>query len=204
MESMGPLLANAWNFGSPFQLVPFDRINGQACKGSPIDEARTASFDILSRMDDRQNGVAGLCGRGSAGRAWTIAGAGCRRQRDSSGAGECARAERLGQRSQRHRQCCQSTGAAVADDHSGYAAQRILFRRLPVFAGAARGQAQTTAIRGTSISSWGTPRDRPGARPADRPRRSQHLQGMLSVWQSFNARPSRSTQAPSSPLSPPS
>jgi hypothetical protein len=179
MERLGPLLANAWNFGSPFQLVPLNRINGQACKGSPIDETRTASCNFLPRMDDRQSSVADLRGAVSAGHSRKIAGAGCRRQRDSSGAGECAGAERLGQRSQRHRQCSPNAGITVADHNAGYAAQRVLFRRLPVFAGAARGQDQTTATSGIAISSRRGPGGRQRARQTDRPQGFKHLQGML-------------------------
>jgi hypothetical protein len=157
MESMGRLMANAWNFRSPFQLVAMDCINGHLGQGSPIDETRTAGFDFLSRMDERQGGVAGLCGVGSAGGTRKIAGPGCRRQRHSSGACECARAERLGQRPERHRQCGQSAGVTAADHHSGYAAQRILCWWLPAFADAAGGQVPSDAICGIQIAWLGGP-----------------------------------------------
>jgi hypothetical protein len=179
MERLGLLLAEAWNFGGPFQLVPVNCINGHVGQGSPIDETRTADFNFRSRLEHGQNGVGGLCRRVSAGRSRTIAGPGCRRQRDSAGAGECSRAQWLGQRSQRHWQCGQGAGVTVADHHAGDAAQRLLFRRLPVFAGAARVEAQTTAIRGLAISSRGAPRGRQRARQTDRPQGLEHLQGML-------------------------
>jgi hypothetical protein len=180
MERLGPLLADPWNFDGPFKLVPMNCINGHVGQGSPIDETRTADFNFRSRLAYGQNSVADPRGAVSAGRSRTIAGPGCRRQRDSSGAGECARAQRLGQRSQRHRQCGQSTGVTVADHNAGHAAQRVLFRRLPVVADAARGQAQTTAIGGLAISSQRAPGGGQRARQADRPQGLEHLQGMLN------------------------
>src|SRR6266702_2486225 len=41
--------------------------------GSPIDELRAPCFDVLSRMDDRQIGIACGCGPGSSGCAFEIA-----------------------------------------------------------------------------------------------------------------------------------
>ena len=80
-------------WGRPSNLFPLDQVG----KEITDHETRAASFDFLSRMDDRQTGIPDPCSVGSAGGAFRIAGPGCRRQRHPSGAGECARAERLGQ-----------------------------------------------------------------------------------------------------------
>jgi hypothetical protein len=114
-----------------------------------------------------------------SGRAVKSARPGCRRERHSSGTGECARTQRLGQRSQRHRQRGQSAGAAVANDSPDQAARRIAFCRLLTFADAAGGKDKTNAIC-NQISSRGGQSARARASQTARPRDDQHLQGMLS------------------------
>jgi hypothetical protein len=152
----------------------------QVRTGSPIRETRAAFFDLLSRMDGRQSGIAGRCARGSSGCAFEIACPGCRRERHSAGTGECARTQRLGQRSERHRQCGQSAGDTAAGNHSGYPAHGVPACRLPNHAGAASGQDQTDAICGIQIASRAGPNGRQAARQAARRQHTKHLQGMLS------------------------
>jgi hypothetical protein len=148
-------------------------------KEPPIHEAHAACFD--SRMEDRKSGAPHRCGRVFSGRSRQIACPGCGRQRHSSGARECARAERLGQRSQRHRQRGQSACDTAAGHNAGYAARRIPFGQLPRAAGAARGKDQTDAICGIQITSRAGPSDgRQAARQAARRQHPKHLQGMLS------------------------
>jgi hypothetical protein len=131
-------------------------------------------------MDNRQGGIRERCNAGSTLGAFEIACPGCRRQRHSSGAGECARTERLGQRSERHRQCGQSARDPAAGNKSGYAAHRIRpFCWLPDIAGAASGEDQTNAICGSQIASRGQGNGA-GARQADRRQEYKHLQGMLN------------------------
>jgi hypothetical protein len=116
----------------------------------------------------------------SSGRFRKIARPGCRRQRHSSGACERARIERLGQRSQRHRQCGESACDTAADNNAGYAARRIPFRGLPRAAGAASGKDQADAICGIQIASRAGPSGRQAAGQAARRQHTKHLQGMLS------------------------
>jgi hypothetical protein len=152
-------------------------------KESPIHEAHAACFD--SRMEDRKSGAPDRCGRLSSGRSRKIACPGCRRQRHSSGACECARAERLGQRSQRHRQRGQGACDIAADNNAGYAARRIPFDQLPRAAGAASGKDQTDAICRIQIASRAAPSGRQAARQAARRQHTKHLQGMLSSATGF-------------------
>jgi hypothetical protein len=151
----------------------------QVRTGSPIRETRAAFFDLLSWMDGRQSGIAGRCARGSSGCAFEIACPGCRRERHSAGTGECARTQRLGQRSERHRQCGQSAGDTAAGNHSGYPAHGVPACRLPNHAGAASGQDQTNAICGIQIPPLGQSNGQ-GTRQDDRRQGSEHLQGMLN------------------------
>jgi hypothetical protein len=130
-------------------------------------------------MDDGESRIAQRCGLGSPGRSRKIACPGCRRQRHSAGAGECARAQRLGQRSQRHRQRGQGACDTAANHHSGDAARRIPFCGLPRAAGAARGKDQANAICGIEIAWLGGAGGGQRAGQAARPRGSKHLQGML-------------------------
>jgi hypothetical protein len=131
-------------------------------------------------MDNRPSGIAHRCGPRPSRRARKIACPGRRRQRHSAGAGECARTQRLGQRSQRHRQRGQSACDPVADNHSGDAARRLPFCGLPRAAGAASGEDQTNAICGIEIAWLGGAGGRQGAGQAARPRGPKHLQGMLN------------------------
>ena len=147
--------------------------------GSTIDETRAACFDLLSRMDDRQNGIREHCGAVSSGRSRKIACPGCGGERHSSGTGECAGTQRLSQRSERHRQCGQSACDPAAGNHCGDAAHRIPSCCLPDVPGAASGKDQTNAICGIQIPPLGQS-NRQGARQADRRQGSKHLQGMLS------------------------
>jgi hypothetical protein len=110
---------------------PVDR-PGASPDGIAFHEPHAACFDFLSPVDDRQSRVRERCGAVSSGISRQITRPGRRRERHSSGTGECARAQRLDQRSQRHRQRGQSTGATVADDHSGDAADSGAVRRLPI------------------------------------------------------------------------
>ena len=148
-------------------------------KGSPIHEARAASFDLLPVMDDRPRGIAHRCGPFFSDRARKIACPGRGRQRHSAGAGECARPQRLGQRSQRHRQRGQGACVTAADHHAGDATRRIPTCRLSPAAGAAGGEDQTNAICDGEIASPSGPSDRQGAGQAARRRDFKHLPGML-------------------------
>jgi len=144
------------------------------------DEARAACFDVLSRMDDRQSGIGERCDFGSSGRSRKIAGPGCRRERHCSGTGECARTQRLGQRSQRHRQRGQSACDTTASNKPRQPAHRVGPYCLPNVAGAASGKDETNAICGFQIPSRGGPSDRQRARQAARPQDYKHLPGMLN------------------------
>jgi len=135
-------------------------------------------------MDDRQSGSHERGGPGSSGHAFERAWPGCRRERHCSGACECAWIKRLGQRSQRHRQCGQSARDTAAGNHPR--ARTHLGRSrgyLPNVAGAAIGEDETHAARGIQIS----PRGRSGARQAARQQNYKHLQEMLieirDAWQ---------------------
>ncbi len=130
-------------------------------------------------MDGRQSGLADRCGPGPLGRSRRSAGPGCRRQRHSAGAGECARTQRLDQRSERHRQCGQGTGDPAAGDKPGCAAYSVLSRRHPDVPGAASGQVETTAICDIAIPPRGGQNGRQGEWQADRRQVSEHLPGML-------------------------
>jgi hypothetical protein len=171
--------------------APASKFLPQMCQlrtGSPIRETRAACFDLLPRMDGRQSGIAGGCARGCSGRAFEIACPGCRRERHSAGAGECARTQRLGQRSQRHRQRGQSAGDTAAGSHAGHAAHGVPAGRPPSHGGAASGQDQTDASCGIQIPPRGQGNGagaRQAARQEDRRRDnrgqgSEHLQGMLN------------------------
>jgi hypothetical protein len=111
-----------------------------------------------------------------AGISRPIARAGCRRQRDSAGAGQCQRAQRLGARSQRHRQRRQDTGTAATDDRTGETAHAGAVRRLPIdLAGlqlsadsrSANGKDKANAISGKEIASLGGEGACEQTRPAD-------------------------------------
>ncbi len=131
-------------------------------------------------MDDRQSGVAYGCGPVSSGCAFEIAGPGCRCKRHSSGTWECARTERLGQRSQRHRQCGQSAGDTAAGHKPGSHTHLIPSHGcLPNVPGATSRQDETNATCGIQISSPGKPSGRQGARQAAQRQDSKYLQGML-------------------------
>jgi hypothetical protein len=143
-------------------------------------EPRAPCFDVRSRMDDRQNGIAYGCGPGSSGCAFEIAGPGCRRERHSSRTWECARTERLGQRSERHRQCGQSAGDTAAGHKPGSHTHLIPSHGwLPNVPGATSRQDETDATCG-EIPSLGDPSGRQGARQAAQRQDSKHLQGMLN------------------------
>jgi len=130
-------------------------------------------------MDDPQSGICEHCHPGSPGRS--IACPGCRRERHSSGAGECARTQRLGQRSQRHRQCGQSACDNAAGHKPGSRTHRIpSYGWLPNVAGAKSRQYETNATCGIQIWSRGSSSDRQGASEVARPQDSKHLQGMLN------------------------
>ena len=132
-------------------------------------------------MDDRQSGIAGRCGPGSSGRAFEIAGPGCRRKRHSSGTWECARTQRLGRRPQRHRQCGQSACDTAAGHKPGSRTHRILSHGyLPIVPGATSRQDETNATCGIQIPSLGGPSCRQGARQAAQRQDSKYLQGMLN------------------------
>ena len=147
-------------------------------QGTTNYEARAACFNLRSRTDDRQSGIHERGGAGAAG--LSRAGPGCRRQRHSSGACKCARIKRLGQRSQRHRQCGQSARDTAAG-HYPRARTHLGRSRcyLPNVPGAAIGQDETYAACGIRISPLGVPSGRQGARQAARPQDYKHLQGML-------------------------
>jgi hypothetical protein len=131
-------------------------------------------------MDDRQSGIACGCDPGPSGSAFEIAGPGCRRQRHSSGTWECARTQRLGQRSQRHRQCGQSAGDSTAGHKPGSHTHLIpSYGWLPNVAGATSRQDETNATCG-EIPSLGDPSGRQGARQAAQRQDSKYLQGMLN------------------------
>jgi hypothetical protein len=138
-------------------------------------------------MDHRQSGNRECCGAVSSGGSRNIACPGCRRQRYSTGTGECARAQRLGQRSQRHRQRGKGASDTAADHHSGCAADRLGSRCLPRVAGAADGKDQTNAICGIQIARLGGPGGRQRAGQAAQRQNSKHLQGMLSSLPRPNA-----------------
>ena len=152
------------------------------------DEPRAACFDVVSRMDRRPSDVAGRYSTRSSGGACEIARPGCRRQRHSAGAGECARIKRLGQRSKRHRERGQGAGDPAAVDKSGDAVHRVAANGLPDLAGAARGEDQTHAICGSQIPPRGQGNgqgargqgNRQRARQTARPQNSEHLPGVLS------------------------
>jgi hypothetical protein len=131
-------------------------------------------------MDDRRSGIRRRYGAVSSRRARNITCAGCRRQRHSAGTGECARAQRLGQRSQRDRQRGEGAGDTAADHNSGCAADRLGSCCLPRVAGAADGKDQTNAICGIQIARLGGPGGRQRAGQAAQRQNSKHLQGMLS------------------------
>jgi hypothetical protein len=154
-------------------------------------------------MDDRQSGVACRCGPGCSGCAFEIAGPGCRRERHSSGTWECARTQRLGQRSERHRQCGQSAGDTAAGHKPGSRTHRILpYGRLPNVPGARSRQDETNATCG-EIPSFGNPSGRQGAGQAAQRQDSKHLQGMLilglACWMA-NTFPKAQYDARASPL----
>ena len=149
----------------------------------------TVSFDLRSPMDDRPRRYREHCGGVSSRISRQIAGAGRRRQRHSAGAGQRQRAQRLGPRSQRHRQRGQDTRAAAADDHAGQAAGAGPVRRLPVVrAGvqlsasprSASGKDEANASCNEEIASFGGQCACEQTGQADRSRCRQHLQGMLS------------------------
>jgi len=148
-------------------------------------EPRAPCFDVLSRMDDRQSGIAYGCGPGSSGCAFEIAGLGGRRERHSSGTWECARTQRLDQRSQWHRQCGQSAGDTAAGHKPGARTHRVLsYGWLPNVPGATSRQDETNATCGIQIiPSLGDPSGRQGARQAAQRQGSKHLQGMLILGQ---------------------
>lgn len=151
-------------------------------------------------MDDRQSGIAGRCGAGSSGRAFEIAGPGCRRKRHSSGTWECARTQRLGQRSQRHRQCGQSAGDTAAGHKPG--SRTYLIRSygcLPNVPGAKNRQDETNASCGIQIPSLDGPSGRQGARQAARPQDYKHLQGLLNPLPGWPAAKSASRAVKSVP-----
>jgi hypothetical protein len=151
-----------------------------SARGQP-HEPRAPCFDLRPRMDDRQSGIAGRCGPGSSGRAFEIAGAGCRRQRHSSGTWECARTQRLGRRPQRHRQRGQSACDTAAGHKPGSRTHRILSHGyLPIVPGATSRQDETNASCGIEIPPLGGPGGRQGARQAAQRQDSKHLPGMLN------------------------
>jgi hypothetical protein len=152
--------------------------------GSPIRETRAACFDLLLPIHGRQSGITGRCARGSSGCAFEIARPGCRRERHSAGTGECARTQRLGQRSERRGQRGQSAGDTATSTHASYPVRGVPACRLANLAGAPSGQDQTDAICGIQIPRRGQGNGA-GARQEDRrqdDRRqgSEHLQGMLN------------------------
>jgi hypothetical protein len=170
MERMGPLAAPSdtvdGNFGSLFLVLLIER----CVRKRAIHDAGTVCFELLSRMGHRPNGVGGPRGRLSSRRAGKIAGAGCRRERHSAGAGECAWAQRLGQRSERHRQRGQSAGDPAAGHQP---------RSRPSFirpcgdlqraagAGNGKGENETNAICDIEVASRGQI-GRQGSNPAHR------------------------------------
>ena len=130
-------------------------------------------------MDDRPSGGHDRGSPLPPGGAFEIAGPGCRRQRHSSGACKCARIKRLGQRSQRHRQCGQSARDTAAGHHPRARTHSIRSRcYLPNVPGAAIGQDETRAACAIRISPLGYPGGRQGERQAAR-QSYKHLQGML-------------------------
>jgi hypothetical protein len=155
-------------------------IEAASTKETPIHVPRSAGLTILSRPDVRSGGSRDLCDILSSGHSRKIARAGCRRQRHSSGACECAGIERLGQRPQRHRQRGQSACAAAANHYSGCAARRIPFGRPPPVAGAARGKDQTNAFCGIQIAPIEVTGGRQAATQVQQRRDSEHLSGMLN------------------------
>ncbi len=109
------------------------------------------------------SGVAGRYGARCSGGACEIARPGCRRERHSAGAGECARIKRLDQRSERHRQRGPGAGDPAAGHKPGDAAHGVAANRLANLAGAARGEDQTHAICNRQIPPRGQG-NRPGTR----------------------------------------
>jgi hypothetical protein len=153
---------------------------GNSARGHP-HEPRAACFDLRSRMDDRQSGIAGRCRPGSSGRAFEIAGPGCRRERHSSGTRECARTQRLGRRPQWYRQCGQSACDTAAGHKPGAHTHPIpSYGYLPNVPGATSRQDETNASCGIEIPSLGGPSGRQGARQAAQRQDSKHLPGMLN------------------------
>jgi hypothetical protein len=129
---------------------------------------------------DLQSGISDRCRPFSSGVSRESACPGCRRERHCSGARECARTQRLGQRSQRHRQRGQSARDTVAGHQPRAGTQRILTRwYLPNVPGAANRKDETHAVYGIPISPLGHPGGRQGERQAARPQDYKHLQGML-------------------------
>jgi hypothetical protein len=138
-------------------------------------------------MHDRPSGDRQRCYAFPSGGAVEITCPGRRRERHSAGAGECARAQRLGQRSERHRQCGQGACDTAADNRSGAPANRISSCQLRIAScrlsrgtgGASRKDA-TTAIQVIEIAWKGSSRGREEAAQTARPQNDEHLQGMLS------------------------
>jgi hypothetical protein len=182
MERMGPLLDRPRIHGTlapPCPLFPW-MAHAASRQGINDHEAHAVCFDPLSPTDVHQRGIRCRCSALSSRRSRKIARAGCRRERHSSGTCKCARAQRLGQRSQRHRQRRQSARDSAADHNAGGAADRIPQCRLPRAAGAAHGKDQTNAICGIPIARLGRPRGRQRAGQADQRQGSKHLPGMLN------------------------
>jgi hypothetical protein len=155
-------------------------------------------------MHDRQGGIAFGCGPVPSGCAFKIAGPGCRSQRHSSGTWECARTQRLDQRSERHRQCGQSTGDTAAGHKPGSHTHLIpSCGWLPNVPSATSRQDETNATCGIQISSPGKPSGRQGAGQAAQRQDSKHLQGMLilglACWMA-NTFPKAQYGARASPL----
>jgi hypothetical protein len=141
--------------------------------------AHAVCFDALARMDDRPSGMRGFCGTDAFGGSRQIASPGCRCQRHSAGAGECARAQRLAQRSQRCRQCGPVASAAAAGDQAGSGPVSVRARRHINAAGGTNCKDQTNAVCGIPMASPDDSGGHQETKQADRPRYSQHLQGML-------------------------
>jgi hypothetical protein len=172
-----------WNPGAAFQLVPVT-----TRRRDHEHEARAACFDLHSRMDDRQSGIRERRGAGSSGWAFEIAGPGCRRQRHCSGTWQCARTQRLDQRSSRYRQCGQSACDTAAGNQPR--SDTHLIRScgwLPNGPGAKSRQHETNATCGIEIPSRGDPSGRQGKRQAAQRQASEHLQGMLNRVRRFNS-----------------
>jgi hypothetical protein len=131
-------------------------------------------------MDDRQSGIRERRGRGCSGISRESVCPGCRRERHSSGACECAGTQQLGQRSERHRQCGQGACDTAAGNNSSYTTHPIPTCGLPNGPGAKGGKDKTNASCGIRISSPGGRSNRQGTRQAVRPQEYKHLQGMLN------------------------